>query len=338
MFNLRLIIVAFLLTGASLVPASAAVIGPHYHITGRIAAPNFRWDLLSVDSSTRRLYIGNGGGVSTVNLDTGKMTPELLSANRIHRAVAITKSGIVAATSGAKNALILFRADTGKVIAEIPTGKEPDTVLREPVSGNLLTFNQDSNDATIIDFDKKMAIGSIPLGGSPEFAVAGNDGMVYDNISDTADIAVIDVPARKIVRRYALEGCVKPTGLAFDARSGLLVSACSNGVVMVLDAKSGKAVTALTVGKGPDAVILDSKRRLAFIPSAVSGTLSIIALNTPGLPAVVQVLKTKRGTRTGAVDEKTGRLYLPAADFLPVKKGEFPDIVPGTVQILIISP
>ena len=209
---------------------------------------------MSVDSSTRRLYIGNGGGVSTVNLDTGKMTPELLSANRIHRAVAITKSGIVAATSGAKNALILFRADTGKVIAEIPTGKEPDTVLREPVSGNLLTFNQDSNDATIIDFDKKMAIGSIPLGGSPEFAVAGNDGMVYDNISDTAICRI--TCRRKTVRRHALEGCVKPTGLAFVRGPVFLyrhVAMASSWCWM----RNRKSCDGTDGGQGPDAVILD---------------------------------------------------------------------------------
>jgi hypothetical protein len=47
---------------------------------------------------------------------------------------------------------------------------------------------------------------------------------------------------------------------------------------------------------------------------------------------------TQIGTRTGAVDPGTGRLYLPTAEYnLPVPAGQRPTTKPGTFQILVVG-
>ncbi len=309
-----------------------------YRVTGTIVGPDFRWDYLSVDSKARRLYVATGPGVASVNLRSSKLTPVLVTGKRNHGVVPIPGTSTAVTTSGAENALIWFHGDTGAVIASFPTGKEPDAVVYEPATRTVLTMNQRSDDATIVDLQTRSVVGTIPLAGSPEFAVADGSGLVYDNIEDKNEIAVIDVRARKIVREIPLRDCRRPTGLAYDARTGLLLSACVNGVLDAVSANTGKDVGALKIGKGADAVILDSARRLAFVPCGGSGTLSVIALKSAKTLRVVETVKTKLGVRTGAVDEATGTLYLPSADFLPARKGPWPDVVPGTVKFLIVSP
>jgi hypothetical protein len=54
-------------------------------------------------------------------------------------------------------------------------------------------------------------------------------------------------------------------------------------------------------------------------------------------PKVTQVLKTAANNRTLAVDQKTGRVYLPAADFPPAKGEEKPAPLPGTFRILVVG-
>lgn len=61
-------------------------------------------------------------------------------------------------------------------------------------------------------------------------------------------------------------------------------------------------------------MIYDDHRQLAFIPSALAGTLSVIALSGSLDTKVIETVPTQVGVRTGAVDPQTGRVYLPTAE------------------------
>jgi hypothetical protein len=77
---------------------------------------------------------------------------------------------------------------------------------------------------------------------------------------------------------------------------------------------------------------------LAYIPSWLSGTLAVIALSGPHDNTVIDTVATQFGTRTGAVDPKTGRIYLPTAQFnLPVPAGQRPTAKPGTFEVLVLD-
>jgi hypothetical protein len=50
-------------------------------------------------------------------------------------------------------------------------------------------------------------------------------------------------------------------------------------------------------------------------------------------------VKTEVGARTGALDPKTGKLYLPTASYgAPVTPGGRPLSLPGTFHIVVVSP
>ena len=321
----------------SILSLSAAA--TEYRVADSIKGPDFRWDYLSVDAVARRLYMGRAGGVTSIDLDSGKVTPTLLVSKLVHGVAPLGDSGVAAATNGLADSVTLFRGDSGEVLAEIPAGKGPDCVLYEPATKTILVFNEDSHDVTIIDAASHDVLATLPLGGQPEFAAADGKGLVYDNIVDKREIAVIDVAARKIIRHIPLKSCEEPTGIAYDGASGLVISVCGSGAAKFIDAKSGKEVSSLKIGKGGDAVILDETRRLVFFPTGASGTLSVASLNDGGKVALKQTLKTKTGVRTGALDPASGRLYLPSADFLkPSKAGEWPPVAPGSLKILVVAP
>jgi DNA-binding beta-propeller fold protein YncE len=139
------------------------------------------------------------------------------------------------------------------------------------------------------------------------------------------------------VARYPLNGCVKPTGLAL-VTGGRLVSACGNGVVKILDAASGREIASLPIGAGPDAVIYDPGRAMAYVPSGRTGTLAVIALAGPAANTIIDTVPTQIGARTGTVDTKTGRIYLPTAQYVPAAgPGQESSVKPGTFTVLVLD-
>jgi hypothetical protein len=56
------------------------------------------------------------------------------------------------------------------------------------------------------------------------------------------------------------------TGLAYTGdKTKLLIASCGNQVAKMVSAVDGKEVASIPIGKGPDAVIYDDQRQLAFM-------------------------------------------------------------------------
>jgi len=315
-------------------PAHAAT----YAVTDRIKIADGGFDYASFDPVRRRLYVSRVGGVLALDVDSKTVTEHLTDAQRTHESLPLDGGKVLLITDSGTNTAHLVDALSGKLLAEIPTGKKPDAAIFDPASGLALTMNGASGDVTLIDPSTQKAVGTIAVGGALEFAAADGAGKAFVDIEDQGQIAVLDTKTRTLVGRYPLEGCEEPSGLAYAPGAGLLISACANQVAKVLRADTGEEVASLAIGKGPDAVIYDAERKLAFIPCGRDGVLEVIAVRGPSDVAIVQTVKTQPGARTGAVDPKTGTLYLPTAAYTLSPSGGRPTPTPGTFAILVVSP
>jgi DNA-binding beta-propeller fold protein YncE len=321
----------------SLTVAGEAAAAPTYQVTNHIKGPDGGWDYSSFDPVKRRLYVSRAGGVTALDVDTGKVTPHLTDAGRAHETLPLQDGSVLLITDSATDVARMADAVTGANLADIATGSKPDGAVFDPVSGLVLVMNGKSGDATPIDPVARKSVGQIPIGGALESAVADGHGKVFVNIEDQNRIAVIDTATRAVVGSYPLAGCQGPGGLAYAASANLLISACSNGVAKVVSAKDGSEVATLAIGGGPDAVIFDPARDMAFIPCGRSGELDVVAIRGSAV-VVAQRLATQVGARSGAVDPKTGDVYLPTAQFDPSPGGGRPTARPGTFEILVVTP
>jgi DNA-binding beta-propeller fold protein YncE len=318
---------------ASQAPAASA---QTYAVSDHIKIGDGGFDYASFDPAHRRLYLSRVGGVLALDVDSKAVTERLTAAQRTHESLPLEGGAMLLITDSGTNSAHLVDALTGKALAEIPTGKKPDAAIFDPASGLALSMNGASGDVTLIDPKTKAAVGTIAIGGALEFAAADGAGKVFVNIEDQGQMAVLDTKARNLVGRYKLNGCEEPSGLAYAPGAGVLIAACANQVAKVLNAATGEEVASLAIGKGPDAVLYDAKRKLAFIPCGRDGVLEVIAVRGPKDVAIVQTVKTQPGARTGAIDPKTGKVYLPTAAY--TLAGGRPSATPGTYEILVVSP
>jgi DNA-binding beta-propeller fold protein YncE len=323
---------------AAAASSATAQTSPAYSLTDRIKGPDAGFDYASFDPAHRRVYVSRTGGVLALDVDSGVVTGHLTDAQKTHESLPLDDGSKLLITDSGTNSAHLVEALTGKPLAEIPTGQKPDGAFFDPATGLAFVIDGKSSDVTLVDPSAEKAVGSIAIGGALEFGVVDGQGRAFVNIEDENQIAVLDTKARTVVGHYALAGCEGPTGLAYVADAGVLISACANKVAKVIRASDGKDLGTLTIAAGPDAVIYDAQRRLAFIPCGRDGVLEVIAVRGPDDIQLVQTVPTQVGAKTGALDLKTGKLYLPTARYTTPADGGRPVAEPGSFEILVVAP
>jgi DNA-binding beta-propeller fold protein YncE len=325
------LLTAALLAGA-VCATHAAAAPPRLAVTSEIAGPDGGWDYLSFDPVHRRLYVSRSDGTMAIDVDTGKVTPKLVDAQRTHMAVPADQGADLVITSTTAGAAVVADALTGQVRATIKTGTKPDGAFLEPTSGLVWVLDNAGAGIALIDAKAGTKVATIAVPGALESAAMDGQGKVFVNVEDKNEIAVIDVKARKLVGHYPLAGCEEPNGLAYG--EGRLVAACTNNVAKVVDPRDGKVLATLPIGPRPDTALYDPARKLVYVPTGGDGKLTLIS---PGQAKVVGVVATHTGARSQALDPKTGALYLPAADYTPGQGGGRPTPVPGTFRILEVT-
>jgi DNA-binding beta-propeller fold protein YncE len=332
-------LVAVLLASAAQPPANAA--DPTHpaglHVIGRIPGPDGGWDYASFDAARRRVYIAHASVVVAIDADSGKLNPAFAQGAHLHAVVAVPGTDLIVTTNSGDNTAKVISATDGRLLASIPTAADADGAQYDPKSGLVVVICGDSGTLTLIDPKAMKAVGTVVIGDRLEFGAPDGKGRFFVNVVDKNQVAVVDLASRTVSGRYDLPGCNHPTGLAYVA-GDRVISDCGDGGVDILDAGSGRAIATFKVGGFPDAVIYDAERKLAFVPSARPGTLSVIALSGPSNNTIIDTAPTQFGARTGAVDPKTGTVYLPTAEYvLPAPAGQRPATKPGTFVVLVMG-
>ncbi|MDE2487826.1 MAG: YncE family protein [Alphaproteobacteria bacterium] len=316
-------------------PGQAAYVAG-LHVIRRFPGPDGGWDYASFDPAHRRLFVAHGDRVLALDVDSGKLNTDFAAGSHLHEILPIPHENLIVTTNSGDKTVRILTAD-GKLKATLPVAPDADGAVYDPATGLAVVINGDAGLLTLVDPRAAKVVGTIPIVAGLEFGAVDGHGRAYINIESQDQIAVVDLRARKVVTRYALQGCHGPGGLALVS-GDRLITACHNGDAEVLDARTGHEIASLKIGGFPDAVIYDPIRNLAYIPTAMDGKLNVVALSGPHDNQVIGRVPTQIGARTGAVDPKTGHIYLPAATYnLPVPKGQRPTTKPGTFVILEVG-
>jgi hypothetical protein len=305
-------------------------------IIKRIPGPDGGWDYASFDARHNRVYVAHGDKVMAIDADSGKANPEFAKGNRLHAVVPVPGMDRIVTTNSGDDTAKVIDAKTGALLGSVQTAKDADSAAFDPSTGTVVVIGGDSGEITLIDPKALKATGSIKVGGALEFLAPDGKGGLFINVEDANQIVSVDLKARKVLAHWPMPGCRRPTGLALVA-GGRLVSACANGVAKILSAADGHEVASLAIGEGADAVIYDERRALALIPCGRSGTLAVIALGGAHANTVIDTVPTQIGARTGALDPKTGRLWLPTAQYAAPTPGQRPTTKPGTFEVLVLD-
>jgi DNA-binding beta-propeller fold protein YncE len=334
----RTAVAALALAAALAVPALAA----EYKIVDRIKVADGYWDYAAFDPDHGRVYWTRDEVIDAIDVKTGKVS-QLRNSGGGHVAVPVAGTTLVVLPLRMPPKTVrIFDTATEKVVADLPAGEFPDGATYDPFSKHVFVADRNSSEMTEVDTQAGKAT-TFPIGGGKlEFPASDGLGHVFVVVQEPSnELAMVDVKTRKVTGHYKTAGCEDASGLAYADKAKLLIVACGNGVAKVLASDSGKEVASIPIGKGPDAVIYDPVRQLALIPCGRDGVLEVISVADPAHVALVQQLPTHVLVRTGAVDPRSGRLYLMSADPDPSKPpggGGRPTPKDGSFEVLVVGP
>ncbi len=314
-----------------------------YKVQARYPVPGTGgWDYVTLDSSTRRLYISHATQVDVLDADTGKLVGTIPDTPGVH-GIAIASAFKHGFTSnGRENKVSMFDPVTLQLIKKIDVGKGPDGIYYDPGSKRVFTNNHGTHDISALDAATGEVVGTVKAEGDGEQAILGADGLIYVNSENTAEVVVFDPKSLEVKKRFPIGVAQTPTGLAYDAKTNRLFIGCRKEPKMVvMDAATGKVITSFPIGAGVDFAGFDPKARLIFF-SCGDGNLSIFHQKSADVYEDAGALKTQPSAKTMAFDPKTGKIFLPAAEYQetpasdPSKRPQR-SVKPGTFVVLVVG-
>jgi YVTN family beta-propeller protein len=236
----------------------------------------------------------------------------------------------------------MFDLKTLKVMGDATAAPDADSILYDSASKHIFSFNGDSHSSTVLDPATGKVIGTIDLGGGPEFAVADGRGMIYNNLEDKSEVLAIDSKDLTIKSRWPIAPAGAPAPLAIDRdHRRLFVSGREPQMLVILNADNGKVVQSFPISAGADASVYDPATGRVFV-STREGWVHIFHEDSPDHFSEAGKIKTEFGAKTMGFDSKTNHIFVDTAKFeaaAPTKERPHPrpTPVPGTFHLLVYA-
>jgi DNA-binding beta-propeller fold protein YncE len=324
--------------------ADAGAQTPLYHLVRTVPlGGTTKWDYLYFNPATDRVFVSHGDEVTVVSGRTGRVVGALADLPGSHGIRVDPATGLIYADSAGRSDVVAFDPKTFRPVFSAPVLPDADGINYDAFSKTMFVSGGDGDGLTPVSTVTRMSGPTIALGTSPEFHVSDDAGSEYVDLVDADALARIDSKTGKVVARWPLAPCQGPKGLAIDPKTRRLFASCANGLAVVVDADSGKIVTALPIGRGTDAADFDPETK-RFLAPAGDGTLTVVAETGPDAFSVVGTVKTEPGARTMAIDPGTGRIFLVTATVLSTTPETGPTghphyvFAPGSLKLLIYAP
>jgi DNA-binding beta-propeller fold protein YncE len=325
-----------LFTLATLAVAAEA---PGFKVTQHFPVPgDGGFDYVTFDGSSNRVYASHGTEVDVLDAGSGMLLGKVENTPGVHGIAIVPELHRGFTTNGGESMVSVFDTNTFKTIKKIAVDKDPDFIFYDPHSKRVLVCHGDSAVISAIDPDKETVIGKVALGGGAEASVVSGKGTGFVNLEEEAEVVSYDPQALTVKAKYPITGCKTPTGLAIDTANSRLFIGCRSKVMAVMNADTGKVITTLPIGTRVDAVAFDADNKLVFCSNG-DGTISVIRQKSPDEYESVGDIKTQESAKTMALDPKTKRMFLSAAEIVPPPAGSKGrgKPKPGSFTILVVE-
>src|ERR1700737_1963314 len=130
--------------------------GSGYHLIKKVplgAAPGGGeyFDYVTVDSDARRVYLSHGTEVKVIDADNYSVVGTITGLKRCHGVVVLPELGKGFITDGDAAEVAVFDLKTLKITGTIKGSEDTDSLVYDPASKLIFTFNGESKNSTVID-------------------------------------------------------------------------------------------------------------------------------------------------------------------------------------------
>jgi DNA-binding beta-propeller fold protein YncE len=326
--------------------AIAVAAAGSFHLIKKIPIPgDGGWDYVAADSEGRRLYVSHDTEIVVLDLDSGAIIGKITGGPDMHGAAIASEFGRGFISESNPGSVVIFDLKTLAKIGEVRVGDDPNGIIYDHLTKRIFTADRGSKRITAIDAKTGKIAGTIEnLGGRTEHLASDESGHVFLNMQDRNTLLKLDAKELKVLETWPTAPCQAPSSMDMDRVHARIFIGCRGaGMMIVVDATSGKIVASNPIGGGVDAAEFDPNTGQVYFSTGADGVLSIFREKSPDQYELVENVKTQAGARTMAVDRLTGRVYVAAAELgprpapTPENPRPRPPVIPGTFSVHVIG-
>jgi DNA-binding beta-propeller fold protein YncE len=277
------------------------------------------FDHADVHAATDRLYVAHTSNDALDVIDCVKeryieSVPGLIA---VAGALVSEARGLVFTSNRGENTVSMFAPYAEREAIKVGVGVKPNGLAFDPARGILIAANvgdpsiAGSFTLSVVDVDRRERIAEIPVPGRTRWAVYDPAReMFYVNIAAPAKIVAVDARNPRAVHAEFEIGAAGPHGLDVDSAAGRLYCACDAGVLLAVDAATGRILGEVALSGPPDVIFLHSGTHFLYVAIGAPGVIDVI--DTRQLRRI-QTIDTENGAHTLALDRKRGKVFA----FLP---------------------
>ena len=270
------------------------------------------FDHADVYPAGRRLYVAHTGAdrIDVLDVETKRYLRALPDLPGVAGVLIDQEHDLLFSSDRACARVSIFRCSDEELLGRVEVGPHPNGLAYDRRRRRLYAFNLgdppgEGCSVSIVDLDVMTAIAELPLRGRPRWALYDEErDLIYANVRDPAEIAVIDCSQMEIARAIPVpsEG---PHGLWLDA--GRLFCAADGGALVVLDRDTGALLASLPLPGVPDVVMHDPDLQRLYVAIGDPGV--VCSFDSARLEPV-ETVETEAGAHTIGWDPDGRSLYV----------------------------
>jgi DNA-binding beta-propeller fold protein YncE len=276
------------------------------------------WDYLAFDDAHSLLYISRREDGILVYDAKAKKLRGTLANTRGGNAVVLVPEFNRGYTINLDGSTTVFDLSTRKTLDRVKFGDDADNGFYDPVTKQIVVTMGDSQQVAFLDAKTGAPLGKLQIDSRKiEGTVPDGKGHVLVALRDRNKVVRIDMKEHKLVAEYGtVPSCEQPSGMAFDAATRRVFVGCRgvSPVLAAMDADSGRIVATTAIGRGNDIVLYDAEQRRIYTSNGVDANMVVIEQVDADTYKLVEATNTRPNARTMALDPKTKKVYLVAAE------------------------
>ena len=302
---------SFYLQGCTAQPSTQSKTLP---LIGSIDLPavSGRIDHLAFDPVSQRIFVAALGNnsVEVVDLKNNKPIYSIKNLREPQGIVFIQENNTVFVANGGNGVCDVFNANTFQKITAIQLPSDADNVRYDSTTKKLYV-GYGNGGIAIIDAGTFKQVADIKLQGHPEsFQLDIAAKKIFVNVPDKQQVEIIDLDKQIVIARWKLTAAKSNFPMALDAFNHRLFIGCRHSAkLLVLDAETGKQITAIDTDSDVDDIFYNPKNGSIYL-SCGGGYVDIFKQETANTYTLVEKRPSRSGARTS--------LFIPQSDRLIV--------------------
>lgn len=271
-----------------------------------------RIDHLAFDPAGQRLFVAALGNntVEVVDVNAGNHVRSLPGFREPQGIAVVPDATLVAVANGHGEGLQFLNADDYRAGPMVRLGDDSDNVRYDASAKRVYVGFGSGALAAISPTDAKV-LGEAHLAGHPEsFQLERSGSRIFVNVPTSAQIAVVDRVAMKVIATWPVVSAKSNFPMALDEADHRVFVGCRRPAkVLVYDTTSGKEMTSFDSVGDTDDLFYDGTRKRLYV-SGGEGYIDAFQDQGANRFARIAHMPTAAGARTSLFVAEHHRLYL----------------------------